>query len=120
MVFSFPLLNFPDCHFAICCQVELNYLICLGIMMTLAWVLFAFVGLFTARYMREVWEPRQLLGEKAWFTVSTVKKKNLNKVKAIVHGELLGRLVLRVSLLERVDCIHDNHELAALNLICTS
>ena len=42
-------------------------------MMTLAWVLFAFVGLFTARYMREVWEPRQLLGEKAWFTVSRVK-----------------------------------------------
>ena len=41
--------------------------------MTLAWVLFAFVGLFTARYMREVWEPRQLLGEKAWFTVSRVK-----------------------------------------------
>lgn len=40
-----------------------------GIMMTLAWVLFAFVGLFTARYMREVWEPRKLLGEKAWFTV---------------------------------------------------
>ena len=79
MVFSFPLLNFPDCHFAICCQVELNYLICLGIMMTLAWVLFAFVGLFTARYMREVWEPRQLLGEKAWFTVSTVKKKKFKQ-----------------------------------------
>ena len=53
--------------------VYLNYFIYLGIMMTLAWVLFAFVGLFTARYMREVWEPRQLLGEKAWFTVSRVK-----------------------------------------------
>ena len=46
--------------------------------MTLAWVLFAFVGLFTARYMREVWEPRQLLGEKAWFTVSTASEKNPN------------------------------------------
>ncbi|XP_073240018.1 ferric-chelate reductase 1-like [Porites lutea] len=40
-----------------------------GILMTLAWPLFAFVGLFTARYMRQVWEPRKLLGEKAWFTV---------------------------------------------------
>ena len=38
--------------------------------MTLAWLLFAFVGLFTARYMRQVWEPTKLLGEKAWFTVS--------------------------------------------------
>lgn len=45
--------------------------------MTLAWVLFAFVGLFTARYMREVWEPRKLLGEKAWFTVSMVEKKEI-------------------------------------------
>lgn len=59
---------FPDCP---------NYLICLGIMMTLAWVLFAFVGLFTARYMREAWEPRQLLGEKAWFTVSRVKRNQI-------------------------------------------
>ncbi|CAH3043688.1 unnamed protein product, partial [Porites lobata] len=40
-----------------------------GILMTLAWLLFAFVGLFTARYMRQVWEPTKLLGEKAWFTV---------------------------------------------------
>ena len=40
--------------------------------MTLAWTLFAFVGLFTARYMRQVWEPRKLLGEKAWFTVGNV------------------------------------------------
>jgi len=40
-----------------------------GIMMTLAWILFAFVGLFTARYMRQVWEPTELLGKKAWFTV---------------------------------------------------
>ena len=37
--------------------------------MTLAWTLFAFVGLFTARYMRQVWEPTELLGKKAWFTV---------------------------------------------------
>jgi len=40
-----------------------------GILMTLAWILFAFVGLFTARYMRQVWEPTELLGKKAWFTV---------------------------------------------------
>ena len=42
--------------------------------MTLAWILFAFVGLFTARYMREVWEPKQLLGTKAWFAVGTISK----------------------------------------------
>lgn len=40
--------------------------------MTLAWILFAFVGLFTARYMREVWEPKQLMGTKAWFTVGII------------------------------------------------
>lgn len=40
-----------------------------GTLMTLAWILFAFVGLFTARYMREVWEPKQLMGTKAWFAV---------------------------------------------------
>ena len=44
--------------------------------MTLAWLLFAFVGLFTARYMRQVWEPTKLLGEKAWFTVSNYGKDN--------------------------------------------
>ena len=66
-----------SCHFAFCCQVWSNYLIYPGIMMTLAWVLFAFVGLFTARYMREVWEPRKLLGEKAWFTVSRVKRNKI-------------------------------------------
>ena len=50
------------------------YTMQLGILMTLAWLLFAFVGLFTARYMRQVWEPRKLLGEKAWFTVSNYKR----------------------------------------------
>lgn len=40
-----------------------------GALMTLAWILFAFVGLFIARYMRQAWEPRELLGKKAWFTV---------------------------------------------------
>ena len=48
--------------------------------MTLAWPLFAFVGLFTARYMRQVWEPRKLLGEKAWFTVGNV---NLYDIKIV-------------------------------------
>lgn len=43
-----------------------------GALMTLAWVLFAFVGLFTARYMRQAWEPRELLGKKAWFTVHRI------------------------------------------------
>ena len=45
--------------------------------MTLAWILFAFVGLFTARYMREVWEPKELLGKKAWFTVGIVINKTI-------------------------------------------
>lgn len=43
-----------------------------GALMTLAWILFAFVGLFTARYMRQAWEPRELLGKKAWFTVHRI------------------------------------------------
>ncbi|XP_068710334.1 ferric-chelate reductase 1-like isoform X2 [Montipora foliosa] len=40
-----------------------------GILMAIAWTMFAFVGLFTARYMREVWEPTEIFGKKAWFTV---------------------------------------------------
>ncbi|XP_068745121.1 ferric-chelate reductase 1-like isoform X2 [Montipora capricornis] len=40
-----------------------------GILMAIAWTGFAFVGLFTARYMREVWEPTEIFGKKAWFTV---------------------------------------------------
>ncbi|XP_078359295.1 putative ferric-chelate reductase 1 isoform X2 [Oculina patagonica] len=46
-----------------------NFIIVHGTLMTLAWILFAFVGLFTARYMRQVWEPTQLLGTKTWFAV---------------------------------------------------
>ena len=47
--------------------------------MTLAWILFASVGLFTARYMREVWEPKQLLGTKAWFAVGITSTKIIEK-----------------------------------------
>ncbi|XP_067036891.1 ferric-chelate reductase 1-like isoform X2 [Acropora muricata] len=44
----------------------------LGILMTLPWTLFAFVGLFTARYMRQVWQPTKIWGKDAWFTVHRV------------------------------------------------
>jgi len=50
-----------------------------GTLMTLAWILFASVGLFTARYMRVVWEPKQLLGTKAWFTVGITSTKIIDK-----------------------------------------
>ena len=56
--------------------------------MTLAWTLFAFVGLFTARYMRQVWEPRKLLGEKAWFTVGNVNVCDIN-IKFSVNRAIL-------------------------------
>ena len=56
--------------------------------MTLAWTLFAFVGLFTARYMRQVWEPRKLLGEKAWFTVGNVNLYDI-KIKFSVNCAIL-------------------------------
>ena len=56
--------------------------------MTLAWPLFAFVGLFTARYMRQVWEPRKLLGEKAWFTVGNVNLHDI-KIKFSVNCAIL-------------------------------
>ena len=49
--------------------------------MTLAWILFAPVGLFTARYMREVWEPKHLLGTKAWFAVGITSTKIIEKKK---------------------------------------
>ncbi|CAH3025110.1 unnamed protein product [Porites evermanni] len=62
---SFPIITHSQQRLNLHC-----FLFCFsGILMTLAWTLFAFVGLFTARYMRQVWEPRKLLGEKAWFTV---------------------------------------------------
>ena len=48
--------------------------------MTLAWILFASVGLFTARYMRVVWEHKlQLLGTKAWFAVGITSTKLIEK-----------------------------------------
>ena len=47
--------------------------------MTLAWILFAFVGLFTARYMREVWGTKQLLRTKAWFAVGITFTKITEK-----------------------------------------
>ncbi|XP_068710340.1 putative ferric-chelate reductase 1 isoform X7 [Montipora foliosa] len=40
-----------------------------GMLMAIAWTMFAFVGLFTAFCMREVWEPTEIFGKKAWFTV---------------------------------------------------
>lgn len=46
-----------------------NLILVHGILMAIAWTGFAFVGLFTARYMREVWEPTEIFGKKAWFTV---------------------------------------------------
>ena len=53
--------------------------------MTLAWILFAFVGLFTARYMRDVWEPKQLLGTKAWFAVSIICKPKVDFHAIVSH-----------------------------------
>ena len=50
-------------------------------MMILAWILFASVGLFTARYMRETWEPTEICGKKAWFTVGTFYKQKNEKEK---------------------------------------
>ncbi|KAK2572857.1 Ferric-chelate reductase 1 [Acropora cervicornis] len=52
--------------------VELANILSDGILMTLAWTLFAFVGLFTARYMRQVWQPTKIWGKDAWFTVHRV------------------------------------------------
>ena len=49
--------------------------------MTIAWILFAFVGLFTARYMRQVWEPTKIRGKAAWFTVGLIFAEKPNKIK---------------------------------------
>ncbi|XP_031550577.1 ferric-chelate reductase 1-like isoform X2 [Actinia tenebrosa] len=40
-----------------------------GSLMTLAWMCFAAIAIFMARYMRLVWEDEKLLGQKVWFTV---------------------------------------------------
>ena len=61
---------------------ELVYFTCsdTGTLMTLAWILFASVGLFTARYMRVVLEHKlQLLGTKAWFAVGITSTKLIEK-----------------------------------------
>lgn len=68
--------------------------------MTLAWILFAFVGLFTARYMREVWEPKQLLGTKAWFAVGItstkiIEKKKNNRIKVTVAHIIIKCLMIK-------------------------
>ena len=68
--------------------------------MTLAWILFASVGLFTARYMREVWEPKHLLGTKAWFAVGItstkiIEKKKNNRIKVTVTHIIIKRLMIK-------------------------
>jgi hypothetical protein len=39
--------------------------------MTIAWMGFAAIAIFMARYMRNVWEEEKLLGQKVWFTVGS-------------------------------------------------
>ncbi|XP_068707880.1 uncharacterized protein [Montipora foliosa] len=64
-----------------------------GMLMAIAWTGFAFVGLFTARYMRKVWEPTEIFGKKAWFTVhrllmtTTVSLTIAGTIVIFVHVE---------------------------------
>jgi len=38
--------------------------------MLLAWVIFSTVGIFMARYMKQVTEHKKICGKDAWFPVS--------------------------------------------------
>ena len=41
-----------------------------AILMVLAWVGFATLGMFIARYMRPVWGEKEIFGKRIWFVVS--------------------------------------------------
>ena len=40
-----------------------------GSLMVIAWIGFASVGIFMARYMKGTFDEKELLGTKIWFTV---------------------------------------------------
>ena len=42
-----------------------------AILMVIAWVFFAGLGVISARYYKPVWSHRMLYGQKVWFQVST-------------------------------------------------
>ena len=41
-----------------------------AVLMVIAWVGFATVGMFIARYMRPVWGEKTICGKRVWFQVS--------------------------------------------------
>ena len=49
---------------------KFDFLCLVAALMVLAWVGFATVGIFIARYTREVWGEERILGQKVWFQVS--------------------------------------------------
>jgi len=49
--------------------------------MVIAWVGFATVGMFIARYMRPVWGEKNVCGKRVWFQVS---HSNVDELDSII------------------------------------
>ena len=57
--------------------------------MVIAWVGFASIGIFMARYMKVAFGEKVLLGTKVWFTVRCCSLLNINFRKFTFSGEAL-------------------------------
>jgi len=57
--------------------------------MVIAWVGFASIGIFMARYMKVAFGEKVLLGTKVWFTVSCRSLLNNDFRKIAFSGEAL-------------------------------
>ena len=60
-----------------------------GCLMVIAWVGFASIGIFMARYMKVAFGGKVLLGTKVWFTVRCGSLLNRNFRKITFSGETL-------------------------------
>ena len=56
-----------------------------GCLMVIAWIGFASVGIFMARYMKAVFGEELLLGTKIWFTVIDCSSLNISNMKFFLN-----------------------------------
>ena len=55
--------------------------------MVIAWVGFATVGMFIARYMRPVWGEKNVCGKRMWFQVSHRNGDEQNSIKSFLNKD---------------------------------
>lgn len=69
-------------HVTFCIEFSLE-----AVLMVIAWVGFATVGMFIARYMRPVWGEKNMCGKRVWFQVG---HSNVDEQESINSRKLVG------------------------------